>query len=191
MSYNIIIEEFDSNITGYIDQLKEKIKDITFDTSLSVPFTISDQLDAKSLFIYKKKQGIYLFELNLDSGIFKGSKRSTRISDFAKKWAKKKNDSFFSSSVIKKRLHLRTHYDEQWLPLYIGKNKDLYKRIVEHIELSPQKNTYAMKLKHRPNVHGLEFRVSTIELDVKNYDFIVPHVERSLREEYHPLIGKQ
>ena len=178
MSYNLIIEEFDSNITNYIGQLKERIKDITFDTSLAVSFKISNQLDAKSLFTYKKKQGIYLFELNLDSGILNGSKRATRISDFAKNWAKKKNDSFFSSSVIKKRLNLRTNYDEQWLPLYIGKNKDLYKRIVEHIELSPQKNTYAMKLKHRPNVHGLEFRVSTIELDVKNYDFIVPHIER-------------
>jgi hypothetical protein len=37
-----------------------------------------------------------------------------------------------------------------------------------------------MKLKHRPNLYGLEFRVSTIKFDVKNYDFIVPHIERSL-----------
>lgn len=190
MSYNLIIEEFDSNITGYVDQLKEKIKDITFDSSLSIPFIISDQLDSKILF-NEKKQGVYLFELNLESGSLTGMKKSTQIKNFAEDWTKKKNNSFFSSSIIKKRLLHRKDYNEQWLPLYIGKSKDLHKRIREHIELSPLKNTYAMKLKHRANLHGLEFRVSTIELDVKNYDFIVPYVERTLREEYHPLIGRQ
>jgi hypothetical protein len=86
---------------------------------------------------------------------------------------------------------LRNEYDEQWLPLYIGKNKDIYKRIIEHIDLSPEKNTYAMKLRHRINTHGLEFRVTTLEFEVTNYDFIIPHIERSLREKYNPLIGKQ
>lgn len=191
MNYNTIIEEFDSNITAYINQLKEKIKDITFDNSLSIPFKVSDELESKELFTYEKKQGVYLFELNLESGNLTGKKKTTQINNFAKQWKKKKNDSFFSSSIIKKRLVMRQDYTEQWLPLYIGKSKDIYKRIKEHIELSPLKNTYAMKLKHRPNLQGLEFRVSIIELDVKNYDFIVPYVERLLREEYHPLIGKQ
>ena len=120
-----------------------------------------------------------------------GLKKSTQINNFAKLWTKRNYDSFFSSSVIKKRLKYRSNFNEQWLPIYIGKNKDIYKRIIEHIELSPKKNTYAMKLKHRVNLHGLEFRVSTIEIAVENYDFIVPHIERSLREVYHPLIGKQ
>ncbi|SHM55246.1 hypothetical protein SAMN05444484_1078 [Flavobacterium chilense] len=48
-----------------------------------------------------------------------------------------------------------------------------------------------MKLRHRTNLHGLEFRVTTLEIDVLNYDFIVPHIECSLRKEYHPIIGKQ
>ena len=34
-----------------------------------------------------------------------------------------------------------------------------------------------MKLRHRTNLHGLEFRVTTLEIDVLNYDFIVPHIE--------------
>lgn len=190
MSYKTIIEEFDNNISDYVDQLKEKIKDIAFDPTLSVAFRISDQLDSKSLF-NEKKQGVYLFELNLECGGLTGIKKSTQIKNFAEDWTKKKNDSFFSSSIIKKRLTYRMAYNEQWLPLYIGKSKDLHKRIREHIELSPSKNTYAMKLKHRPNLHGLEFRVSTIELDVRNYDFIVPYLERALREEYHPLVGRQ
>lgn len=191
MNYNLIIKEFDNNISGYVEQLKEKIKDITFDSGKSVQFTISNDLDSKSLFKYEKKQGVYLFELNLESENLNGVKKSTRINNFADNWAKKKNDSFFSSSIIKKRLKTNQEFDQQWLPLYIGKSKDLYKRISEHIELKPTSNTYAMKLKHRQNLEGVEFRFTTLEFDVDNYDFIIPYVERSLREEYHPLVGKQ
>jgi hypothetical protein len=191
MSYKIIIEEFDKNVSNYIEKLEKKIEDIEFYQNKSQSFIISDEFDSKSLFPYKKQQGVYLFELNLDTPKLNGTKRATRVKNFAEDWSKKKNDSFFSSSVIKKRLHLRNEYDEQWLPLYIGKNKDIYKRIIEHIDLSPEKNTYAMKLRHRINTHGLEFRVTTLEFEVTNYDFIIPHIERSLREKYNPLIGKQ
>ena len=191
MNYNKIITEFDTQISSYIFKLEEKLEDISFDISKSKQFLISKELDSKSLFNYEKKQGVYLFELNLDNENLVGKKRSTKIINFSKDWSKKKHDSFFSSSVIKKRLKLRENFDEKWLPIYIGKNKDIYKRIGEHIDLSPKKNTYAMKLKHRCNLHGLEFRVSIIEVDVTNYSFIVPHIERSLREKYHPIIGKQ
>lgn len=191
MSYRIIIEEFDNNISNYIQRLSADLKDIKFDKENGIKFIVSNELESKNIFPYKKQKGVYLFELNLDTNHLTGTKRSTKIKNFAEAWSKKKNDSFFSSSVIKKRLKLRSDFDEQWLPIYIGKNKDVYSRIKEHIDLSPIKNTYAMKLKHRTNLHGLEFRVSIIEIDVFNYDFIVPHIERSLREEYHPLIGKQ
>ena len=191
MSYKITLEEFDLDISNYIERIKNDLKNITFEVEKSISFTISGELDCKELFDYSKQKGIYLFELNLDSPNLTGKKRATRIKNFAEAWSQKKNDSFFSSSVIKKRLQLRSDYDEQWLPLYIGKNKDIYGRIKEHIDLCPTKNTYAMKLRHRTNLHGLEFRVTTIEIDVLNYDFIVPHIERSLREIYHPLIGKQ
>lgn len=132
-----------------------------------------------------------MFELNLDTPNITGVKSSTKIKNFAEAWSLKKHDSFFSSSVIKKRLQLRSNFNEQWLPIYIGKNKGIYSRIREHIDLCPTKNTYALKLRHRANLLDLEFRVSIIEINVKNYDFIVPHIERSLREIYHPLIRKQ
>lgn len=191
MSYNNIIKEFDIKISDFKTQLNNTIKDIAFDSASSVSFIISKDLDSSNLFTYKKAQGVYLFELNLENESLIGKKRFTQVNNFATNWATKKNDSFFSSSVIKKRLKMRKGFDEQWLPLYIGKSKDLHKSIKEHIELSPEKNTYAMKLKHRINLHGLEFRVSMIELDVQNYDFIIPHIERTLRDVYHPLIGKQ
>ncbi|HCA07790.1 hypothetical protein [Chryseobacterium sp.] len=189
--YQDVITKFDRDITMHVESLKEHISDIRFDTENAVCFTLSDDFDS-SLFLKKeKKQGLYMFELNLDTYLNAGVRRKTRIKNFAQAWKKKKQDSFFSSSTIQKRLKVREVFKEQWLPIYIGKNKNIYCRIREHIDLSPQKQTYAMKLKHRTNLHGLEFRVSTIELDVKNYDFIVPYVEKSLREEYHPIIGKQ
>ena len=185
------ITEFDVKISSFIEEISNNIKNISFKQEQAISFVVSNDLDSKSLFSNYKKQGVYLFELNLDSPNLVGTKRETKIKNFAADWSKKKNDSFFSSSVIKKRLELRANFNEQWLPLYIGKNKDVYKRIVEHIDLSSTKNTYAMKLKDRINLHGSEFRVSIIEIDVKNYDFIVPYIERSLREVYNPLIGKQ
>ena len=190
---NIIdfISSFDLKISSFVNEISNKIKEISFDQEQAITFVLTNDLDSKSLFNNTKKQGVYLFELNLESANLTGTKRETKIKNFAEDWSNKKNTPLFSSGVIKKRLQLRANFNEQWLPLYVGKNKDVYKRIIEHIELSPEKNTYAMKLKHRTNLHGLEFRVSIIEIDVNNYDFIVPHIERSLREIYHPLIGKQ
>lgn len=191
MNYSEIVAAFDNKISTYISEIESSIEGISFDAATSICFTISDEFDSKSLFQKPKQQGVYLFELNLDNPKLVGTKRATKIKNFSDSWAKKKNDSFFSSSVIKKRLVLRKDFNEQWLPIYIGKNKDIHKRIIEHIDLSPKKNTYAMKLKHRTNLHGLEFRVSIIAFDVANYDFIIPHIERTLRDKYIPIIGKQ
>ncbi|UGS19866.1 hypothetical protein [Flavobacterium cyclinae] len=190
---NIIdfISSFDLKISSFVNEISNKIKEISFDQEQAITFVLTNDLDSKSVFNNPKKQGIYLFELNLESANLTGTKRETKIKNFAEDWSNKKNNPLFSSGVIKKRLELRANFNEQWLPLYVGKNKDVYKRIIEHIDLSSIKSTYAMKLKERTNLHGLEFRVSIIEIDVNNYDFIVPHIERSLRDIYHPLIGKQ
>lgn len=190
---NIIdfISSFDLKISSFVNEISNKIKEISFDQEQAITFVLTNDLDSKSVFNNPKKQGIYLFELNLESANLTGTKRETKIKNFAEDWSNKKTTPLFSSGVIKKRLELRANFNEQWLPLYVGKNKDVYKRIIEHIDLSSIKSTYAMKLKERTNLHGLEFRVSIIEIDVNNYDFIVPHIERSLRDIYHPLIGKQ
>jgi hypothetical protein len=134
------ISSFDLKISSFVEEISDKIKEISFNQEQATTFVLTNDLDSKSLFKNTKKQGVYLFELNLDSPNLVGTKKETKIKNFANDWSKKKNDSFFSSSVIKKRLLLRENFNEQWLPLYIGKNKDVYKRIIEHIELSPEKN---------------------------------------------------
>ncbi|MDM1518027.1 hypothetical protein HX089_16870 [Myroides odoratimimus] len=189
--YEDIIHSFDKQIDKYVKDLEGKIEDINFDTLESIEFTLDDNINVDSLFNTNVKKGVYLFELDMDSLYPNITQRKTKIKHFAKDWKKKKNDSFFSSSIIKSRQKLYEDFDEKWLPLYIGKCKNLNKRIKEHIELSPKKHTYAMKLKHRPSLLGARLRVSTIELNVKNYDFIVPHIERTLRDKYNPIVGKQ
>lgn len=190
-NYEKIIQDFDDHINNYVIELENKIDDINFDYVEAITFTLSEDLDTKSIFNKPNKKGVYLFELDIDSLYPNKIQRKTKIKHFAEDWKKKKDDSFFSSSIIKSRQKLYEDFDEKWLPLYIGKCQKLNKRIIEHIDLSPKKNTYAMKLRHRSNLIGAQFRVSVIELDVKNYDFIVPHIERTLREKYNPIVGKQ
>ncbi|WP_334125462.1 hypothetical protein [Empedobacter brevis] len=191
MNYKQIIHEFDQKVNIYIEELESKLDDINFDFTKSKCFTLNEDFDSKKIFDDPNKKGIYFFEINLENLYPKVVKKKTKVADFIKDWAKKKNDSFFSSSVVKKRSNLYKDFDEEWLPLYIGKSKKINSRIIEHIDLSPNKNTYAMKLRHRSSLIGATYRVSVIELDVINYDFIAPHIERTLREKYKPIVGKQ
>lgn len=48
-----------------------------------------------------------------------------------------------------------------------------------------------MRLKAHTEQANETFRVSTLELDVDNYDTIAPLVESVLRDELNPIVGKQ
>lgn len=80
----------------------------------------------------------------------------------------------------------------QWIPLYIGKSKNISKRLQEHV-FSKDMNakTYALKLSHRKNLMGKSFRITAIEVNVKNYDLILPVLESTLRNRINPIIGRQ
>ena len=43
----------------------------------------------------------------------------------------------------------------------------------------------------RENLKNDNFRLSAININVENYDAIVPKIEWQLRERINPLIGKQ
>jgi len=38
---------------------------------------------------------------------------------------------------------------------------------------------------------GQRFRLSTIPVEVKNYDLIVPKLEAALRDVHNPILGRQ
>lgn len=54
-----------------------------------------------------------------------------------------------------------------------------------------EKGTYALKLYERKNLSDSRFRISTIEVNVNNYNTIVPKVEAALRDDLKPIIGRQ
>ena len=75
--------------------------------------------------------------------------------------------------------------------IYIGKSKNISKRVYEHIFLELNKKTFAMKLFARENLIDEIFRLSAIRIEIKNYDAIIPIVESELRNRFNPLIGRQ
>jgi hypothetical protein len=78
-----------------------------------------------------------------------------------------------------------------WMPMYLGKSKNVSKRVIEHVNLEMIQSTFAMKLRARNNPRFLDWRLSVVQLEVTNYAFIAENLERLLRDRLSPLIGKQ
>jgi hypothetical protein len=159
---------------------------------------IAEQLLFKELFTFElsenppsipeqvsKKKGIYFFQL-------KNEDLQQSVID----WAASFKTIWESGNVVwvpgikKTRLHAHKTFGE-WVPLYIGKSKNVGGRIYEHINQVRDKTTFSMKLKARANMHGSFLKVSWVPLDVVNYDLIAPALEFMLRNQYNPIVGKQ
>lgn len=94
------------------------------------------------------------------------------------------------SALIKKRL-LQHKTLQEWMPVYVGKSRNVAERVASHIHLPFSSSTYGLKLKARPGLALRAFRLHAIELKVVNYDVLAPALESALRERFHPLIGRQ
>jgi len=109
---------------------------------------------------------------------------------FRSEWVQDAYERKFTPNPKKKRVAAHTQLVE-WIPLYIGKSRYISGRVWEHINLKLERPTTAMKLKERTNLTGQRFRLSTIRVDVSNYDLIVPKLESALRDLHNPLLGRQ
>lgn len=96
----------------------------------------------------------------------------------------------FTPNLKKKRIAFHTVLPE-WMPLYLGKSKNVSSRVLEHIHLPLEKTTFALKLKARPEMEKYRLRLHVLPVLVQNYDLIVPALESALRNRFNPLIGKQ
>jgi hypothetical protein len=192
MNYTKTLKAFDQEISKYVRQIQDELNSITFNSEESITFVNQSDFDGKEIFNATNQKGLYLFELNLDSVKLKNANNSDKIENFANNWSTEKLSTFYASKIVDIRMKKQLSCPpDQWLPVYIGKSEDLDKRIKEHINKPPASKTYAMKLNHRTSMHGLEFRVTKIVLNIDNYDFIVPYLERVLRDKYLPIVGKQ
>jgi len=131
--------------------------------------------------------GLYLIEVknNDNFSIFE-----EWVNDFKFRWEDKEYLRKFTPNFKLKRIKAHNELRE-WIPLYIGKSKNIKSRLHGHIYKDLSKTTFAMKLLARENMKKEIFKISVITLDLKNYDAIIPVIENNLRNRINPLIGKQ
>lgn len=173
-----------------IDNFKSEIEKYPFVLSEPIHFKLDDDLNKKFEHINPKSSGLYLFEINLGEMYTDIYSMNKKLVQFANDWELIKD----STRIIKKRLdeQLKKENSSEWVYFYLGKNKDLKQRILQHINLRKESSTHALKLRQRANLKNVSFRVSILEIESEDYyDFIVPYIERTLRKKYNPIIGKQ
>lgn len=135
----------------------------------------------------QKYQGIYRIDIRASGN---HSTFRSWAAWFVSEWVRPEYERKFVPNPKKKRLAAHSEIME-WVPLYLGKSKDIAHRVWEHMHLRLDQPTTAMKLKQRVNMASQRFRLSTIRVDVKNYDLIMPQLERALRDEHNPILGRQ
>lgn len=194
----MIYKDLDNKIKSAIEIFESQVEDIRFPTEQAIYFRLNEELTELNLPDAYMQSGVYFFEMKLPSGQGYGVKTATKLQNIIKQWRHSSVRKLWSPDV--RQIRLNAHFDKvskkytfesEWIPFYIGKSRNVAKRIREHIFQEAHKTTFGMKLKARKNIYGLEFRVSTIPITVQHYDIIVPHVERLMRNKLNPIVGKQ
>jgi hypothetical protein len=163
--------------------------------------------------IFREEVGVYLFEANfsiyydkwLNNTANTTYSTSTTSTDAMKqKWFAEINKIWSgvgnTPGFYKRRAEFHygseqdNNFRDSWIPLYVGKSKNVQSRIYEHIEGLSAK-TYGMKLSHRETLkYGIQFRVSYSPLYELGDDImyeLVKVIENKVRAEFNPIIGKQ
>ncbi len=178
------IKEIDTELKNQFEALNEIIRSVRF-TEL-VDFKLDEaaiQIPWNDI-VYP---GIYLIEIK-NTG--KYDSFNDWVENFQLEWEDEKYIKCFTPNL--KKVRIRAHNElNDWMPLYIGKSKNIGSRIHEHIYKELDKTTFALKLMARSNLKNEIFRVQTLKVEVENYDAIVPRIEWQLRNRINPIIGKQ
>ncbi|MBS7254129.1 hypothetical protein [Flavobacterium branchiicola] len=131
--------------------------------------------------------GIYLLEVKNSNNY---SNFEEWLANFKMRWEHEDYLRKFTPNFKLKRIKAHNELKD-WIPLYIGKSKNMKSRLYDHIYKDINKTTFAMKLLARENMKNEIFKISVINLGLKNYNTIIPLIENELRNRINPLIGKQ
>ena len=178
------LEQIDELFSNHLSELEKIISDCHFSNSFE--FVLDENSNYSELLGDLNYSGIYLIEIKIN----KTQSFSDWVDNYRNIWEAEEYKRRFVPNIKIKRLKKHDKLSE-WFPLYIGKSKDISKRIKEHMELKLERNTNALKLKERKNIYDQKFRVSAIKVNVKNYDLIVPQFENLLRERLNPILGRK
>lgn len=180
MDVKKFLEELSNNWDSLLPSLKQKaLQD----------FNIEKKINFKE----KKVEGIpntfgvYLFKIE--------PAKDFDINKFNKHW--KTNKTIKCPNIIKSNCN--TKAKKSPFNLYLGKSEKLSSRIHEHCFHDKKKTTYGLKLAHRKELLKSKITVSYFALDdISDYtenkevlQFIITNLEKSLRKELKPWIGKQ
>lgn len=178
-------QEIDNSLNQIFSSFSSLVAELNFEkiceVSLPCDPKVLDQyaqLDAK---------GVYFFEIKTEGSKFDDF--DAWSADFIRKWTDARFEKRFVSNPKKKRLKAHSTL-KPWVPLYIGKSKKIKQRLLEHIGLDLDSETFAMKLNLRDEFEGARLRISIAQLDVKNYDIIAPRLEKAMRERFNPIVGQ-
>ncbi|WPV65957.1 GIY-YIG nuclease family protein [Chitinophaga sp. LS1] len=174
--------EIDQAISNEAARLRQLSGELVFENVIE--FELNNNIPPIAEYLMHRK-GVYFFQIkNKDLSLDVLS----WVTTFTQLW--KDADVIWVPGIKKARVNAHRSFDE-WIPLYIGKSKNVGGRITEHIHQVKDRRTFSMKLKARANLHGEVLRVSWIPLDIVNYDMIAPAIESMLRERINPITGKQ
>lgn len=178
------IDEIDNALTKLFDDLTALTEHIELHEIAEFHL---NEAEAKTLCSDLSYPGIYLIEIknNGQHATFKDW-----IAHFKSLWEDERFVGTHCPKLIKKRIEAHLEL-QKWMPLYIGTSENVGKRIKEHLYKELHQSTYALKLMARDNLKQELFRLSTYPVKVDNYEAIMPRMERQLREDLKPLIGKQ
>lgn len=136
--------------------------------------------------------GIYLFEAK-----FRKEKvqRETFVEYFNSLWNKDRASIIHYPAIIKSRIALvqKNFNKKQWVPIYLGKTEHLNRRINAHINLGPDKKTFALKLAARKKtLCYVSFRVKYIKIrNTQETQILLSKIETVLRRKIGPILGRQ
>lgn len=170
------LSEIHSDLESYCSTLNfEEICEFTMDNCDTIPWAT---LETK---------GIYLIEIKNNSSF---TDFPSWVDQFRIEWEDEMYKRRFVPNLKMKRIkeHKELH---EWVPLYIGKSKKISGRVHQHIYSAIEKTTFALKLNAREHAKKELFRLSIIPIPYENYNWIVPVVENTLRNQLNPIIGKQ
>jgi len=179
-----IIKSIDNELKKQFETLNQIIGEIDFNELLEFKLDEAGNKIPWNDIVYP---GIYLLEIKNNSTHLSFNEW---VDNFKSEWEDEEYLRRFTPNL--KKMRIKAHKElNDWIPLYIGKSKNIGSRIHEHIYKELEKTTFALKLMARRNLRNETFRLKTIKIEVENYDAIVPRIEWQLRNRINPIIGKQ
>jgi hypothetical protein len=181
-----LIENIDNALTEQKVLLERGVKELVFKTVCV--FNTTDLFN-NIPFAELNYMGVYLIEIKSDCTI---ETFNEWFENFNQKWTDKAYEKSFTPNPKKKRINYHKNIKHSgWIPLYLGKSNNICNRLKGHMFLKLNQPTFALKLLERKNLINDVFRLSTIKVEVENYDIIMPIIEKTLRDKYNPILGKQ